>query len=81
MSTPINVDELIGVEIFLCNDMTHEEIDLLIQQEEIGYLARQEFIKGTMCFEDYLDTLEAIGCDMDNYTDTLKEDLIIIGAM
>ncbi|MBD2388445.1 hypothetical protein [Cylindrospermum sp. FACHB-282] len=75
------VDDLIKIEIPLFSEMTDDEVKLRIEQEEIAYLARQAFLKGSIPLEDYFDVLEAVEVDMDDYVTTLESGLVVVGVL
>ncbi|AFZ24775.1 hypothetical protein Cylst_2569 [Cylindrospermum stagnale PCC 7417] len=78
---PPTIDNLLRIEIPLFGEMSDDEIQLRIDQEEIAYLARQAFCKGAISFQEYLDVLETVDVEMDNYVTALENDLVIIGVM
>lgn len=73
--------EIIGVEIPLFPQMTEDEIQLRLEQEEAAYLGKIAYLTGQITLEEYLDILEMCEVNMDGYLLNLEENLSEVGLI
>jgi hypothetical protein len=67
------IDQLLSFDIVLVNHPDNDEINNLIKREEICSLAKTQFIKGEISFQDFLDCLEVAEISIDEYLPILNE--------
>ncbi|HYW21552.1 MAG TPA: hypothetical protein VE956_20065 [Nodularia sp. (in: cyanobacteria)] len=63
----IDIENFVSPAIILCPSASPEEIEEFVKREEIGHLAMSRFIVGEISFSDYLDCLEVIGTNIDDF--------------
>lgn len=71
--------ELVQVEIVIpSRDLSKDEIEYFIKQEEVASLAADKFVAGEISLQDYCDVLEVCDVDMDEYLDNLENNLRLV---
>lgn len=72
-------DDVIGLHIITGSSMSDDEIADLIKREEITALASENFAKGKISFQDFLDCLEVAGVNIDEFRQTANNNAYILG--
>lgn len=69
------LSEILGVEIPLFPQMSLDEIEIRIEQEECAYLGKIAFLNNQISLEDYFDILELCEVGMDEYLINLESSI------
>jgi hypothetical protein len=78
------LNNLLGVEIVLnkdSQDMNQTDIDNLVSLHSLMEVARKDFLKGSITFEEYLELLNMAGMNIDDYCLNLENNLTTIGIL
>lgn len=70
------LEGIFGLSIITTQDLSEQESFKLIEQLEGAELAKQNFINGSISFEDFLNILELCEVDIDDYLITVEQNLV-----
>ena len=75
------LNDLLNVEIVLgqdSQDMNSTDLDSLVSLHSLMEIARNDFLKGSITFEEYLELLDMAGMNIDDYCLNLENNLTAI---
>jgi hypothetical protein len=68
--------DILGIELNLHPHLHVEEINDMVEREEAVSLGLQALERGRISVDDFFDIVELAGLDMDEYIDTVGDNLI-----
>ena len=72
------LEDVLGIELNLHPHLHVEEINDMVEREEAVSLGLRALDRGQITIEDYFDIVELAGIDMDEYINTVGDNLIWI---
>ncbi len=65
----------------LTKQYNDSDLDNLLKSYEIMEVAKSDFIKGELTFDEYLQLCESHQVNIDSYMETIEHNLVAIGAI
>jgi hypothetical protein len=75
------LNDILGLTIITNQGMSEGESLRLIEKLECAELAQQHFIKARISLIDYLDILDLCEVNVDDYLETVENNLTIAGVL
>jgi hypothetical protein len=70
------LEDILGIELNLHPHLHIEEINDMVEREEAVSLGLQALERGRISVDDFFDIVELAGLDMDEYINTVGDNLI-----